>query len=56
MLITGIISFGGFSVHMQVLGIITEANIKYKPFFIARVIHAILASGLALILYQIIIN
>ncbi len=42
-LITGIISFGGLSVHMQVLGIISSQKIKYKPFFLARIFHAILA-------------
>ena len=48
-----ILSFGGFSVHMQVLGIISDAKIKYKPFLLARVLHAILSGGFAFILYQI---
>lgn len=34
-IITMILSFGGFSVHMQVLGIISDAKIKYKPFLLA---------------------
>ncbi len=54
-LITSMISFGGLSVHMQVIGIISEQKIKYKPFFIARILHALLASGIVFILYQIFI-
>ena len=45
------ISFGGISVHMQVLSIIAEYNIKYKPFFIARILHSILTIGLVSIFY-----
>lgn len=51
MLITGIISFGGFSVHMQVIGIISSQKIKYKPFFLARVFHSLLAILFVFILY-----
>ena len=50
-LITLFISFGGISVHMQVLSIINDYNIKYKSFFIARIIHSIIACGLVSILY-----
>ena len=48
------ISFGGLSVHMQVLSIISLDKIKYKPFLIARIIHSILAIMLVSILYFII--
>lgn len=50
-LITCFISFGGLSVHAQVLSIISEAKIKYKYFFLARIMHAILASILVFIFY-----
>lgn len=50
-LITGIISFGGFSVHMQVIGIISSQKIKYKPFLLARILHSLLASFLVFLLY-----
>lgn len=50
-LITLFISFGGLSIHMQVLSIISEYNIKYKSFFIARIMHSIIACGLVSILY-----
>lgn len=36
------ISFGGLSVHAQILSIISDTEIKYKPFFLARIVHSIL--------------
>ena len=50
-LTTLFISFSGISVHMQVLSIISDTKIKYKHFFIARIIHSILAIMLVSILY-----
>ena len=50
-LITSFISFGGLSIHMQVLSIISDTKIKYKQFLLARIIHTILASLLVLIFY-----
>ena len=38
------ISFGGLSVHMQILSILSDTKIKYFPFFVARVIHACISS------------
>lgn len=35
-----LISFGGLSVHMQVVSIISDTKIKYFPYFIARILHA----------------
>ena len=42
-----ILSFGGFSVHIQVLSILSDTKISYIPFFTARLLHAAL-SGLLL--------
>lgn len=42
-LATAFLSFGGFSIHLQVLSIISETKIKYFPFFIARILHAIIS-------------
>lgn len=42
---TMFISFGGISVHMQIISILSDTKIKYFPFFIARIIHSII-SGL----------
>lgn len=50
-IITSIISFGGLSVHMQVIGIIAEQQIKYKPFLLARIIHAIISSLILVLIY-----
>lgn len=41
---TMILSFGGLSSHMQVMSILSDTNIKYYPYFIARLIHMLLSS------------
>lgn len=46
-----IISFGGFSVHLQVMSILSETSIKYLPFFLSRLLHAFLASIIAYLLF-----
>ena len=38
------ISFGGISVHIQLVSILSDTKIKYFPFFVARVIHACISS------------
>lgn len=45
------ISFGGISIHIQTFSIINESGIKYLPFFIARIIHALIAGILMFILF-----
>lgn len=45
-IITFFISFGGFSIHMQVFSILSDYKIKYKDYFLARIIHGIIASSL----------
>lgn len=47
-----ILSFGGLSVHMQVESIISSTSIKYFPFLVARVIHALLAAVLVFLLFD----
>lgn len=42
-----ILSFGGLSVHMQILSILSDTDIKYLPFLTARLLHSAL-SGLLL--------
>lgn len=37
------LSFGGLSIHLQVVSMIAGSDIKYIPFFIARVFHAIIS-------------
>ncbi len=49
-IITAIISFGGLSVHLQTLSIISDTKIKYLPFLISRIIHSIISSIICYIL------
>lgn len=39
-----ILSFGGLSVHMQTLTIISDTKIKYFPYFISRIFHALISA------------
>lgn len=50
-----ILSFGGFSVHMQVLSIIGDTKIKYQPYLIARLLHSAIAGILVFFIFQFII-
>ena len=47
------ISFGGISVHIQLISILSDTKIKYFPFFVARIIHACLSSILFYFLFDI---
>ena len=49
-LITFIISFGGLSSHMQVMSILEDTNIKYFPYLLTRILHAIISSFLIIVL------
>ena len=53
--ITIFISFGGLSVHMQVLSIISGTKIKYKYYLESRLLHAILSAILVSCLYLLLI-
>ena len=46
-----IISFGGLSIHTQVLTIIDDTNISYKNFLIGRILHVILATQTYFLFY-----
>lgn len=52
-LICAIISFGGLSVHTQILSIISDTKIKYKTFLISRILHAIISSTICFLLINI---
>ncbi|WP_027408244.1 sporulation integral membrane protein YlbJ [Anoxybacteroides tepidamans] len=47
-----ILSFGGFSVQAQVASILAEANIRFQPFFIARIFHGCFAALFTYILWD----
>ncbi|WP_040340580.1 sporulation integral membrane protein YlbJ [Fictibacillus macauensis] len=48
-----ILAFSGFSVQAQVASILAETNIRFSPFFAARLLHGLFASVLAAILFPI---
>ena len=47
-MITATLSFGGLSVHMQVAGILSDTEIKYTPFLLARILHSIISTILCI--------
>ena len=49
---TMIISFGGLSVHMQVISILSDTKIRYLPFLTARILHAFISSFLVAIFFD----
>lgn len=51
-----ILSFGGLSVHMQVISIISDTKIKYLPFLTARLLHSAISGLMVFILFDYWIN
>lgn len=49
---TMILSFGGISVHMQMISLLSKTKIKYLPFLVARIIHAIISGLLVYLLFD----
>ncbi|MEK4462556.1 sporulation integral membrane protein YlbJ [Paenibacillus sp. FSL H8-0315] len=47
-----ILSWGGLSVHAQVASILNGTGLRYLPFLTARLIHAVLAAGLVVLLWK----
>ncbi|MCM3689990.1 sporulation integral membrane protein YlbJ [Neobacillus niacini] len=47
-----ILAFSGFSVQAQVASILAQSDIRFKPFFIARIAQGIFASIFAFILWK----
>jgi len=50
-IITFLISFGGLSIHMQVMSILSKTQIKYIPYLISRILHAVISSVITYILF-----
>lgn len=48
---TFFLSFGGFCVQMQVICCLNDTLISYKPYMIARLLHAIISSIISYLLY-----
>ncbi len=51
-IVSGLLAFGGFSIHAQVATIIGRTDIRYKPFFFAKMTHGLLAAILTFILWN----
>ncbi len=47
-----ILSFGGFSVHMQLIGLLSKTKIKYFPYLTARILHATIGSIMFFYLFE----
>lgn len=47
-----ILAFSGFSVQAQVASILAQTDIRFRPFFIARIIHGFFAGILAFLLWE----
>lgn len=48
-----IISFGGLSVHLQVMSILSNTKVKYLPFLLSRIIHTLIAGLIAFLIFPI---
>lgn len=46
-----VLSWGGLSVHAQIMSILSNTPMRYGPFLLARVIHALIAPLLVLLLW-----
>lgn len=51
-IVSSLLAFGGFSIQAQVASILAETDIRFKPFFLARLIHTFFAAILTLILWK----
>jgi len=52
MMVAFILGFNGFSVQAQVSSIIATTDIRFMPYFLARILHGVLASILTFLLYK----
>ncbi|MDQ0272388.1 sporulation integral membrane protein YlbJ [Cytobacillus purgationiresistens] len=50
---SAILAFCGFSVQAQVASILAQTDIRFKPFFFARIIHAFIAALYAFIFWKV---
>jgi len=51
-IITFFLSFGGASIHMQVMSILSNTNIKYLPYLLSRILHGLISSSIAFIVFS----
>lgn len=48
-----ILSFGGLSVHMQIISILSDTKIKYFPFLTARIMHSCISGIISFLLFDV---
>lgn len=51
--VSAIIAWSGLSVHAQVASVLTDCDIRMRPYFVARVYHALVAGVLTYVLYRV---
>ncbi|WP_170840750.1 sporulation integral membrane protein YlbJ [Oceanobacillus limi] len=51
-IVSFILGFNGFSVQAQVASIISKTDIRFTPYFMARILHGFIAGMLVIILYK----
>ncbi|MCD1259859.1 sporulation integral membrane protein YlbJ [Paenibacillus athensensis] len=47
-----VLSWAGLSVHAQVMSLLSQTNLRYAPFAVARLAHGLLAAALVLALWR----
>ncbi|WP_219839029.1 sporulation integral membrane protein YlbJ [Paenibacillus sp. R14(2021)] len=47
-----VLSWSGLSVHAQVASLLSRTDLRYKPFFLARLLHGIIAAALVYLLWS----
>lgn len=47
-----ILSFGGLSVHMQIMSILSDTDIKYLPFLASRILCSVISSNLLFFVFD----
>ncbi|GAA0294145.1 sporulation integral membrane protein YlbJ [Gracilibacillus halotolerans] len=52
MLVSVFLAFNGFSVQAQVASILATTDVRFKPYFVARLIHGVYAIVLTIILFK----
>ena len=51
-IVSALLAFGGFSIQAQVASILANTDIRFKPFFFARLLHTFFAAILTLLLWK----
>ena len=51
-LCASLLAFNGFSVHAQVAGVLATENLRYKPFFIGRILQTGISALLVILLFK----